>query len=227
MARQEVFLGTAPNSSDGTPLRSAFAMLNSNFREAYGGLMPVPKLANRWYAPQPFSVKATGAAVAADILRLHGMLLNERCTIDQVQARVTTPIASSQFEIAIYASDPVSGLPTGAPLSSVTGLSSAAAALVVGTLASPVTLDPGLYYIGITASAAPVFVAFSAGISFLSSLIGFTNGASVNGSAAGVSVQWLGYTATYGSLPNVTSVSPSFNVTGAFAAVDFRVSAVG
>lgn len=44
MAKQTINIGTAPNASDGDPLRTAFAKINSNFDEVYTADQAMPAL---------------------------------------------------------------------------------------------------------------------------------------------------------------------------------------
>jgi hypothetical protein len=222
-----VNVGLVANDGTGDLNRDAFIKINSNFREVYGGAYPIPLIAGQWYAAQPFSSRVAGGATTSDTVRMQPGLVRERCTINQLQARVVTPVASSTFDLAMYAANPATGLPTGTALASVAGLSGATAALLQGTLASAITVDPGFYYFAVSASANIAFTAYGVGNTFFSGIVGFADGNHVNGGNAGISVQWLGYSAPYGTFPDVTALTPSFNATATFAAIDYRISAVG
>jgi len=63
---------------------------------------------------------------------------------------VNTASAGATFSVGIYADNGNAGgagnQPTGSPLVSVTGLSTSATGAVVGAVASPYTLEPGVWY---------------------------------------------------------------------------------
>jgi len=73
-------------------------------------------------------------------------VIRKTTTISALGARVVGTTAGGNAMLAVYAHDAATGRPIGAPLASVGGLTTAAALPVAGTLASSITLSPGVYW---------------------------------------------------------------------------------
>ena len=101
-------------------------------------------VAGRWYAPYGMMGLATGNSM--NTIRFTLLTIEERVTISDLGARVTTVSAGGLFGLAIYAMSATTKLPTGTPLASVMGLSTATATAVTGALAANVQLEPGQYW---------------------------------------------------------------------------------
>ena len=70
-------------------------------------------------------------------------------TVDLLELAVTTLVAGSTFKLAIYAADPVTNLPTGAPLRGTTDMSGATVANVQQAIAALALNKGTLYWIAI------------------------------------------------------------------------------
>lgn len=92
----------------------------------------------------------------ANRIEVHPFRPDADITIDLLELSVTTAVAASVFKLAIYASDPATNLPTGAPLRGTTDMSGAAIANVQQAI-TPLTLTKGtLYWFGCHFSAATI-----------------------------------------------------------------------
>lgn len=103
---------------------------------------------NWYYGGMPGQRLVTGGAVNNTTQYMYPFLVRERCTIDQLAMRMTTP-GTTNIQMALYASDPALINRPGALLSSTGSIvSTGAAGMLSGALAAPVQLDPGIYWYG-------------------------------------------------------------------------------
>lgn len=188
-----------------------------------GAITPV-YVAGRWYAPARSTVQA-GTALTANTIRLTPFALSESITIDQLGARVTTAVASSNVQLAIYAD--IGGAPGGPVLANTANLSSAVVGLVSGAIVQgTVQLPPGKYWMAVVASGAVALQAFATAFSHDSFLVGAPTLATISSSAtaSGVSYSFAG---TFGTWPNLTATPATVAVnTTASGVVFFRVASV-
>lgn len=174
-----------------------------------------------WIAPVDAAYQA-GSAIAINTITLIPFIVYRRCTVDTALVRVTTAVASSVFDLAIYSSN--AGNPTGLPLSTVIGLAGSIATTVSGAVS--LTLEPyTVYFFAVNSASALAFQSTTGSSSHFNSIVGTSIASVVTASATTVS--WCLRVATaYGTWPDLTSVSatPIANLT--FAVPFFRISAL-
>lgn len=169
-------------------------------------------------------VVTAGSASGGNSIRLHPIVIKERVTISELAVRVTTSESGKAFQLAIYAADPASKLPSGNPLG-VTGNMSAgttgamSATLVGGNIA----LNPGLYWVAVnTESTTAVFQQFGANSSFIAALLGGTASQVASGNSS--SISFLSFAQTFAVWPDLTSQTFSRGNTAAYAGIFFKVA---
>jgi hypothetical protein len=223
MSRQTIGIGTAANDGTGDPLRTAMGKINDNFAEVYGAAGVFKTVAGLWYLPFSGGSLAAGTAFAANSLRVHPLVVSERCTISDLGTRISTA-GTGNVAFAIYARDPATNNPTGAPLGTTSGVSNAAATLVSAPLTTPVTLNPGVYWLAALADSSANYQAAGAGSMFMGWAVGGTQAAISATNTTGL--QAYTYAATYGTWPDLTSVAPTAISSSGYALIHYLVSSV-
>jgi len=114
-----------------------------------GGVTPITHTVGNWYLPEDIRVTGTIAG-SANQIRLFPFIANESITISQLGSFLVTGQAAANLQLAIYAADPTTHLPTGPALSSTASIAVAVAnqGSVSAALGSNVALVKGnLYYL--------------------------------------------------------------------------------
>jgi len=140
---------------------------------------------------------------------LYPFVIRKATTISALGTRVVTTSAGGNVMLAVYAHDAATGRPIGAPLTSVGGLTTAAALAISGTLATNLTLAPGIYWVAFQAdnSTATCISHLSASITNLAYLGQITSLALLF-SGGSASATYLSMTNTYASgFPTLTTSS--------------------
>jgi hypothetical protein len=145
-----------------------------------------------------------GSAVAANTIYLTQFIAPQSFTFSKLGARVTTAIAGSNFQLAIYGAN--SGqLPTGVPIGSTTSISGAAAT-ILSSNATGDLIEGQVYWMACNADAALVFQAiistslyqaYTTGASSFNAISGFSTAACFARQIA----------STFGTWPDLTSLS--------------------
>ncbi|QCB41036.1 hypothetical protein E5673_01340 [Sphingomonas sp. PAMC26645] len=181
-------------------------------------------ISGNWYALIPGASLGSGNSGLNTAVRMIPFQLYERITLSALAARVTTAASGGSFGLAIYAHNGGTGRPTGAPLASVTGLTTAAAAVVSAALPGNVTLEPGTYWFACqTDNAGTVFSVMVDTSTWMSAMIGSQTLANVSSGAAN-SQMHLAVTNTYGVFPDMTAAIFSEVTSRAYALGFFRVA---
>jgi hypothetical protein len=156
----------------------------------------------RWYwaARNAF---AAGQVQAANTIRLAPFNVAQAVTISDIMAAITTVSSSGNVQLAVYAADATTNMPTGSPLLSSANISAGTAGPAAVTLAAPVTLAPGLYWMAVNADNSTVGV-FSNRVYDYGSLVGGSSPAGIYGNGGSSS---LSYAQTFGAWPSLTSAS--------------------
>lgn len=192
--------------------------------DALNAMAPRYKAGN-WYHAFGGSIQS-GSALPANSIRLLPFVLLKTITISDLQARVTTAVAASNFQLGIYGSNS-DGIPAGAVLANTGNMSGAAATAVQGAISQGnVQLTPGLYWMAINADAAiAVQTALSAYV-LAGALVGSATPANLVGGNTSVSLAWA-IAATLGTWPDLTATpateTPNVGTTGI---LEFKVASV-
>lgn len=168
------------------------------------------------------AVVGSGAATGNNSIRLHPIIIKERMTLSELATRVTTAESTKVFQMAIYAADSATKLPTGAALGATSSLSAGGTGVMSAALAGgSITLNPGLYWVALnTDSTTAVFQAFGGAYTFIATLLGGTASQISAGNAA--SLSYLAIAQTFGTWPNLTGQTFTRGSTAAYAGIFFR-----
>ena len=181
-------------------------------------------VAGRYYLPSGQGLGIVGATLTVGTTYLSFGAIEDRITVSQLGARITTVSAGGNFQLAVYAHDATTGMP-GKLVASTGSGSTAAAGIVNNALASNVTLEPGFYWFAIQSdNATAVFmVEGSNSLAFLS-MIGSGTGA-INGSASSQAAA-LSTPATFGTWPVDLTGAPFTEIQARGPLLQFLVASV-
>ena len=175
-----------------------------------GGSTQSVYVVGNWIVPFEGAV-TTGAALTANTIALYPFIVRRNVTINGLGGRVTTVAASSNLQLAVYASNS-SNKVTGNVLAATGNLSGATATSVSGSVTA-FTLQAGLIYWGaINSDGVPVMLAPGGTSMYFNSILGAASLADVF-VAATSTIQSRTVLQTYGTWPDLTSITPTL-VTG-------------
>lgn len=179
-----------------------------------GGASSTVYAAGNWICPV-VATAAAGSALTANTIALHPFKVERACTISDLGFRVTTTVAGSSIQGAIYGSDS-SNNPAGTPLGfNATGVSAATGAPVSGAV-TPFTIQPGqIYWFAVNSDAAPTLLTVATANTYYNSILGAASLADITSSATS-QLQLRTVAQTYGTWPSLTGATITV-VTGAGA----------
>lgn len=180
---------------------------------------------DRYYIGVPGAVLAAGSSLAANVWRLHPVVIEQKVTISSLAVRVTTG-ASVNGQFRVWKSDSATRKPTGTSIAETNYIGfSTSATNIDCPLASSVTLNPGLYWFGSSVdTSGATLMSFATTSTYWLNLIGGSSLASTFGTtSAPLFYQAVGNVGESIDL-SVVAVSPT--TSSAFAAIAFKVSAV-
>lgn len=168
-------------------------------------LLPtLPYRSGKYYPIHPVIASGTGTAsgAASGLKRFCLMKLRRAVSIATLGVRVSTLQSGGKFQLALYAADTATLLPTGNPLFSSADLSTTLAQYVEsGTVGQ--TLGPGIYWVALdtdTTGATAVFMGLSASATAFMHDIGMELGNSISTSGTVA----FSKTGTYATWPTMT-----------------------
>jgi len=182
-------------------------------------------IVGNWYAPIPYASYAAGAALVQDSARFIPFVLQHAITISDLGARITTLHAANNIQLAIYANNATTIRPTGSDLAATGNITTASTGAVSADIAgSDVTLQPGLYWMGVNSSGSTVVCQTIAAAASLSSyFIGATALGTVT--SGGTSMVFnLSTPLTFGTWGDLTSATWTQNATNAYAVVFMKAA---
>jgi hypothetical protein len=187
-------------------------------------IAPTP-LVNRWYHTHRYETSLGQASYAGEMW-FYPYVPENSFTASEVAVRVQTAIAGSNFQLAVYASDPTSQEPDGTALATTTNMSGATVGVVSNTLSANVSFVAGrLYWLGSNASAA--------GIRWTSFSTGNTESCAIFGTSVVGDLFNFGYSLhayrtvqSFGTWPDVTSASWNQYGDTSFPTVGYKVASV-
>ena len=221
MSKQAIGVGAVANDGTGDPLRTAFNKVNSNFAELYDFFSHV---VGRWYIPGNIPNFNAGANPGIGSIRLFPGFVREQVTIDTLGVRVTTG-AAGNIQAAIYASDPITKMPTGSALVSTASMSTASAASV--TSAASLQLGPGLYWFATNCdNVGCIMDSITTNHSLLSSAIGSTTFSDILGSGGG-GLCGFSVAQTFGAWPSLSAASfTALNGSATVPIIGYKVASI-
>lgn len=179
-------------------------------------------VSGNWYSPVNTTV-ILGAAVPANSIRLLPFTISKPITVAQLGARVGTVSAASNFQLAVYGNNAITGRPTGAALCSTANLSAASLAAVSGTVTN-VLLPPGTYWMAINQdNSTAAYTTVSGAEAQTAYLIGSTTLANIISTAATTALL-VTVTQTFGTWPDLTSASFAESATNTSALVFLKAA---
>lgn len=179
-------------------------------------------VAGRWYWAER-NTNSTGLALAANQIRLSCFLVKRSITISDLFARVTTLSAGGNFQIAVYASNAATMMPTGFPVAATGNISTAATGVISGDITgADVAIAPGLYWVGINADNSVAVLQGNGTGPIDGALIGSVT----LGNLANLTLSRT-VSQTFGTWPDLTSAGLSENASIPGTALGFKVSVGG
>jgi hypothetical protein len=219
------FTTAAPTDNDVVPFAQSPFGAGTNRKFTLSGLVTYLKtalagyfsgggpmyLSNNWYWPYLGCVPAAGTVTGtAGTINFIPITIQTPVTFKAAFIRVTTLAAGGNIAIGIYANDNTLNKPTGNPLATVSGLSTATATTVSASLSANVTLQPGIYWLATqpdnTTSALQVPSNTSPGGAYL---VGAASIANASAAANLLGPQSVTTAGTYPTMPNMTAVTPT------------------
>ena len=167
-------------------------------------------LAARWY-PSMLMQVAAGAAINSSACRLHSFIPQQRVTIAELGIAVVTG-AAGLAQIAVWASDPTTKMPTGLPLAyTAATLDTTSTAFISGALNVNVTLEPGaLYFFGVTTDqTTAVFGAWAGAWNFIPLLFGGANFTDYGNTAGTLQSIYFSYAHTFANNLSTLNITPA------------------
>jgi len=140
--------GLAPASAGGT---SNFLRADGTWAAPSGGVANNLYASNFWICPHYGTIGA-GAAMVANTIYLYPFTVQRAITVGELGARVTTGVAASSVQLAIYAS--AAGEPDGAPLASTVSLSGVTATTISDNITDFNLAEKTTYWMAVNANAA-------------------------------------------------------------------------
>lgn len=169
-----------------------------------------------WYPADYGLSVATSATANAGTIYFAPLVIYQDVTITDLAAEITTGVAASNFQLAIYAMDATTKRPIGAALATTPSMSAVTAA-VVSSAITPVLLPAGLYWIGVnTDVSGVVYRAIAPGQGWANAYVGSATVANVLRSTVGNLFFVLSQ--TFGTWPTVTTVTETSNTTRSIVA---------
>ena len=140
--------GLAPSSGGGT---SNFLRADGTWAAPSGGAANDLYASGYWICPH-YGTLGAGAAMVANTIYLYPFTVRRAVTVGELGARVTTAVAASSVQLAIYAS--AAGEPDGAPLASTVSLSGATATTISDDVTDFNLAENTTYWMAVNANAA-------------------------------------------------------------------------
>jgi hypothetical protein len=157
---------------------------------------------NYWISPNLGTLGAAASSNANNIY-LYPFTVERAITVSELGARVTTGVAASSVQLAIYAS--AAGEPDGAPLATTVSLSSASASTISDNVTDFNLSEKTTYWMAVNASAAITLQHLTGGAQLAAAFtIGAPTLATVS-SAATASGGWRSVAQTFGTWPTLTA----------------------
>lgn len=199
-------------------------MSDVSYPPALPGIVQPPYVATRLYWADTFAL-AAGTAQAANTIRLNAVIVKRSITISDLFVRITTLSVAGNVQLALYASDAATGLPSGSALAVTGSISTTLTGLLSADITgADVALAPGLYWFATNADNSTV-VLQGAGLSRDASQIGSATLADFGGTANTVFLTWT-VAQAFNTWPSLTGASLTAG-SGSATAFGFKVSVGG
>ncbi len=185
----------------------------------------IPYASGRWYSSLNGRLSVNSNLSTNNTVLYPMEYLRADVTITDLACRIMAASAGQNIQLGIYASDPVTGEPTGTPVATTGSMSCAATGTVSSALSAPVTLLKGkLYYIGgMATSSGPSFQFVAPESTTFSTIQGAGDLTELMTSTPAYAVPWRYTHTTFGTWLDLTGVSAA-RTTGPGVAVFFKTA---
>jgi hypothetical protein len=191
--------GLAPSSGGGT---SNFLRADGTWAAPSGGATNNLYANGHWISPH-YGTLGAGAAMVANTIYLYPFTVQRAITVDELGARVTTGVAASSVQLAIYAS--ADGEPDGAPLATTVSLSSAASGVISDDITDFNLSEKTSYWMATNSSGAITMQHLSGATQLAAAFaIGAPTLATIS-SQVSASGGWRSVSQTFGTWPTLTA----------------------
>jgi len=191
--------GLAPSSGGGT---SNFLRADGTWAAPSGGAANNLYASTFWICPH-YGTLGAGAAMVANTIYLYPFTVQRAITVGELGARVTTSVAASSVQLAIYASS--AGEPNGAPLANTVSLSSATATTISDNITDFNLAEKTTYWMAVNSNAA-ITMQHLTGSAQLAAAYAIGSATLANISAAGTSSGgWRSVAQTFGTWPTLAA----------------------
>jgi hypothetical protein len=191
--------GLAPSSGGGT---SNFLRADGTWAAPSGGATNNHYANGHWICPH-YGTLGAGSAMVANTIYLYPFTVQRAITVGELGARVTTGVAASSVQLAIYAS--AAGEPDGAPLATSVSLSSATSGLISDDVTDFNLSEKTTYWMATNSSGAITMQHLTGGAQLAAAFtIGAPTLATVSSTATG-SGGWRLVSQTFGTWPTLTA----------------------
>ncbi|MCJ2127356.1 hypothetical protein [Methylobacterium sp. E-045] len=140
-------------------------------------------IAGKYYLPFGMGGSVTGAIIAAGLASFGFGSIKQRITISQLGAQVTASSAGGNFQMAVYAHNPLTGMPS-ALIGSTSSATTAGTNLVNAPLSANIQLEPGQYWFALACdNITAAFLGVGGASTAFAATIGSATGAITNSSS--------------------------------------------
>lgn len=172
-------------------------------------------VSGNWYPADYGLSMAAGGTMSANVIYFAPLVIYQDVTITALMAEVSTLVAASNIQLAIYAMDPTTKLPIGAALTSTASMSAATATQVSSTLGAALALPAGQYWAAVNCDTAGIALrALATGQSWAASYAGSATMSHVLSANPG-RLYWT-LAQTFNTWPTVVTVTEAVANTFAF-----------
>jgi len=177
---------------------------------AFGNKLKPVYVAGNWIILSSGTfTNGVSSAMSADTIYFSPISIERAISIEELGFRKRANVAGGAAQLAIYASDPTTRLPTGDALASTSGFSLEGAANFDQTAAlsgGAIALQPGLYWAAMNTSASGIQFNYVFGCDLMNRYIGGASASNVLGD----SYNGLSVAGGYGVWPDLSAASFSF-----------------
>lgn len=181
-------------------------------------------ISGNWYQPIAGQVVA-GAALSNGTAKFLPFFFESRVTISTLGCRITTLAAGGNVQLAIYASNPSTGRPTGSELAVTASITTASGGNVNADITgADVTFDPGMYWMGVNADNGTVVLqTIAVAQVYTSWLVGASTQNNISSNSANGALA-VSTPLSFGTWGDLTGATWTEFVTAAHGIVQFKVA---
>lgn len=176
----------------------------------------MPALVNdRWYDPWPEVSQTTSASnLVANRIYFVPWRVRRAMTFSHLGTRIQAASAGQNLQLALYAKDATTGMPTGDALAATGNIATdSAAAVSAANAGGDEAVSAGLYWAAVNASGTPALRVYN-NPNLTAGWFGAASLTNITGASAGVPLVRY-FDQTFGTWPNMTANSTTEDISGA------------